>query len=154
MKKEELGKFRIIWWVVLGIFILLTLLVFYVYGPRAAAAAEVGLWKGASPAGYAAWIFGGIGALFAVAGARLGRGLFLPGWRFAEKLASKAREKGRSNTQNPAFAVYILALGLIQCTAFIGVMLYIRTGSFNSFIVSIGMALLGWLVVKPEAEKE
>lgn len=154
MKNDELKKFRIFWWVVLSVLAAMALLVFYFYEPRAAEASEAGLWTGSSPAGYAAWIFGGLGTVFSIVGARMGRSVFMPGWHMAERMAERARMRGRKKIPNPAMGVYALAMGLVECTGLLGVVLYVRTGSFNAYILLTGMALLGWLVARPDATAE
>lgn len=150
--------FRIFWYGELGVLILSLFLVFYVFNPDVplhfGAALEGGeelSWIESFLAAPAAWILGAVGTLLAIAGARLARSVYLPGWQEASRLARRMKGPGDSSAGNPALIVFVMGLALIECTVIISLLLYVFGGFFNAYIILSGIALVGWVVARPES---
>lgn len=154
----NLRKFRVLWWAVLAVILAAAGAALTVYAGRLNGSREgrpvPGLLGEASPTGFAFWVILILGLVCAVAGARLGRSVFQPGWRLAERMAERAREQHPGVQRHPAFGIYLVALGLIEAAALLGLLLFLASGSFQTWIFMTGVSLLGWLVVRPEGTGE
>ena len=149
MNTAELRTYRLIWWASLAVYLLLLVVMFALVEPRFGSDSDKIQWRQVSSWRYLGWGFIALATLSAIAGARVGRSVFVSGSRLKEKLA-KLLEDSRKKSPEPSMALFVLAMGLVELPAVLALVVYILIGSFYSYVLLTGMAVLGWLVARPE----